>query len=187
MIRKKILLSELVITELWTSQCLINNNIYLLIDVIEDRDEEVYDKDVGTEEVEGHGHRRHPPTQTNTIKSKDFKCGPYNVIVAIAVTVAEILEDVLLTSQDDTAPAGSRPRPHHTHHKPCHLLRVNMISQIKNELFYRNNSEFQHKIIKDLSIHQNDVIFLSPDFLRKLRWFSKSFAYVGSVVKGNIG
>ena len=31
------------------------------------------------------------------------------------------------------------------------------------------------------------MIFLSPDFLRKLRGFSKSFAYVGSVAKGNIG
>ena len=40
---------------------------------------------------------------------------------------------------------------------------------------------------KDLSILQYDVIFLSPDFLRKLRGFSKSFAYVGSVAKGNIG
>ena len=29
--------------------------------------------------------------------------------------------------------------------------------------------------------------FLSPGFLRKLRGFSKSFAYVGSVAKGNIG
>ena len=42
-------------------------------------------------------------------------------------------------------------------------------------------------ISKDLSILQYDVTFLSPDFLRKLRGFSKSFAYVGSVVKGNIG
>ena len=42
-------------------------------------------------------------------------------------------------------------------------------------------------IEKDLSILQCDVIFLSPDFLRKLRGFSKSFAYVGSVAKGNIG
>ena len=44
--------------------------------------------------------------------------------------------------------------------------------------------------IKDLSILQYDVIFLSPDFLGKLRGFSKSFAYVGSVgsvAKGNIG
>ena len=41
--------------------------------------------------------------------------------------------------------------------------------------------------LKDLSILQYDVIFLSPDFLRKLRGFSKSFAYVGSVTKGNIG
>ena len=40
---------------------------------------------------------------------------------------------------------------------------------------------------KDLSILQYDVIFLSPDFLKKLRGFSKSFAYVGSVAKGNIG
>ena len=40
---------------------------------------------------------------------------------------------------------------------------------------------------KDLSILEYDVIFLSPDFLRKLRGFSKSFAYVGSVAKGNIG
>ena len=29
--------------------------------------------------------------------------------------------------------------------------------------------------------------FLSPEFLRKLRGFSKSFAYVGSVAKGYIG
>ena len=43
------------------------------------------------------------------------------------------------------------------------------------------------KFIKDLSILQYDVIFLAPDFLRKLRGFSKSFAYVGSVAKGNIG
>ena len=42
-------------------------------------------------------------------------------------------------------------------------------------------------IEKDLSILQCDVIFLSPDFLRKLRGFSKRFAYVGSVAKGNIG
>ena len=41
--------------------------------------------------------------------------------------------------------------------------------------------------LKDLSILQYDVIFLSLDFLRKLRGFSKSFAYVGSVAKGNIG
>ena len=40
---------------------------------------------------------------------------------------------------------------------------------------------------KDLSILQYDVIVLSPDFLRKLRGFSKSIAYVGSVAKGNIG
>ena len=46
---------------------------------------------------------------------------------------------------------------------------------------------FEKKILKDLSILQYDVIFLSPDFLRKLRGFSKSFAYVGSVAKGNIG
>ena len=43
------------------------------------------------------------------------------------------------------------------------------------------------KYSMDLSILQYDVIFLSPDFLRKLRGFSKSLAYVGSVAKGNIG
>ena len=46
---------------------------------------------------------------------------------------------------------------------------------------------FTRNILKDLSILQYDVIFLSPDFLRKLRGFSKSFAYVGSVAKGNKG
>ena len=46
---------------------------------------------------------------------------------------------------------------------------------------------FKKKLKKDLSIRQYDVIFLSPDFLRKLCGFSKSFAYVGSVAKGNIG
>ena len=45
----------------------------------------------------------------------------------------------------------------------------------------------KHFLQKDLSILQYDVIFLSPDFLRKLRGFPKSFAYVGSVAKGNIG
>ena len=44
-----------------------------------------------------------------------------------------------------------------------------------------------YKLDKNLSILQYDVIFLSPDFLRKLRGFSKGFAYVGSVAKGNIG
>ena len=38
-----------------------------------------------------------------------------------------------------------------------------------------------------MSFLQYDVIFLLPDFLRKLRGFSKSFAYIGSVAKGNIG
>ena len=49
------------------------------------------------------------------------------------------------------------------------------------------SSNFCEKKIKDLSILQYDVIFLSTDFLRKLCGFSKSFAYVGSVAKGNIG
>ena len=46
---------------------------------------------------------------------------------------------------------------------------------------------FEKEKEKDLSILQYDVIILSPDFLRKLRGFSKSFAYVGSVAKGNKG
>ena len=59
-----------------------------------------------------------------------------------------------------------------------------------SRLFQRFNSGtlfFARKRLKDLSILQYDVIFLSPDFLGKLRGFSKSFAYVGSVAKGNIG
>ena len=54
------------------------------------------------------------------------------------------------------------------------------ISKEKTEKMIKKRS-------KDLSILQYDVIFLPPDFLRKLRGFSKSFAYVGSVAKGNIG
>ena len=52
---------------------------------------------------------------------------------------------------------------------------------------FDRKSRRKYICIKDLSILQYDVIFLSPDFLRKLRGFSKSFAYVGSVAKGNIG
>ena len=54
-------------------------------------------------------------------------------------------------------------------------------------LYTYNDSHGQDNRLKDQSILQYDVIFLSLDFLRKLRGFSKSFAYVGSVAKGNIG